>query len=115
MRDVVGIVREGELLRGRVAPFDVIEHLEELDIVAQRLRDAADAADVLRCAPSGVMPATIGVGDERDAHGAPRRRREAISATIAARMTARSHHGKPCGTTEADAAVVTGGPSAAMS
>src|ERR1700682_3544458 len=62
-------MNERELLDGRVPTFEVVDGVKELWILAKRAGNCAEPADVLRVPPSGVVPPTIAVGDERGPHG----------------------------------------------
>jgi hypothetical protein len=69
-------MRERELLVGGVTSLDVMQRLEQVGIVAQRLGDRAKPADVFGMAPPRVVTAAVGVGDERrlgqdDVNGRP--------------------------------------------
>ncbi len=55
---------EGELIGGRVPPFQVLDGDKELDVVPEGTRDGAQAADVFGVSPPGVVPPTIGVRNE---------------------------------------------------
>ena len=61
--DVARVVRERELVRRRVPPFDVLERVKQLGILAQRARDGAQPPDVLGVTPPGVVAAAVGVRD----------------------------------------------------
>jgi hypothetical protein len=56
-----------------VTPLEVIDCLEKSRIIAQRTRDSAQTAYVLRMAPACIVAAAIRVRDERDAQGLSRR------------------------------------------
>jgi hypothetical protein len=58
-RDVTRVVRERELLPGRVPSLEMPDAREELRIIAQRSRDRPQAADVLGVAPAGVVTPTV--------------------------------------------------------
>ena len=62
-------MNELELLDGRVPALEMVDGMKELRIFAQRSRNRAQAADVLRMRPPGVVAAAIAVGDERGPHG----------------------------------------------
>lgn len=51
--------------------LDVDEGVKELWIVAESPRNRPQAADVLRMAPTGIVPTTVSVGDEGYGHSAP--------------------------------------------
>jgi hypothetical protein len=60
-------VGKGEFVWRRVPALDVLDRAEQVEVVAQRPRDGAQPADMLGVPPAGVVPAAVGVGDERDA------------------------------------------------
>jgi hypothetical protein len=74
--DVPDVMRERELFIGRVTSLGMMQRLEQVGIVAQRLRDRAKPADVFGMAPPRVVTTAVGVGDERrlgqdDVNGRP--------------------------------------------
>jgi len=54
-------VRERQLVLGGVPAFRVVQRLKQLGIVSQGARNRANAPDVLRMSPAGVVPAAIRV------------------------------------------------------
>jgi hypothetical protein len=62
-------MNEFELFDGGVPALEVVDRVKEPGILAQRARNRAQPADVLRVSPSGVVPPTSAVGDERGPHG----------------------------------------------
>ena len=66
---------------------------EQLGLLAQRLRDGAQTADVLGVTPPGVVASAVGVRDEGDRHSSPRRRREVHSAMRRIIMSGREEIG----------------------
>jgi hypothetical protein len=59
------VMRELELLDGRVAPLEMRHFMKQLRIFAQRSRNGAQTPDVLGMIPAGVVSTAIAVGDER--------------------------------------------------
>jgi hypothetical protein len=66
---VLRIVSERQLGPRGVSSFDVHKRVKELGMLAQSAWNRAEPSDVLRMSPAGVVPATVGVGDERDRQG----------------------------------------------
>ena len=58
-------MRPGELVDGRVARLDVRERVEQLGLIAQLARNRAQSSGMLWMSPPRVVPATVGMGDER--------------------------------------------------
>ncbi len=69
---VGGVVNELELLDRRVSSFEMVDFVKQSRIIAKRTCDGSQAADVLRMSPSGVVPTTIAMGNERGPHGPSR-------------------------------------------
>src|SRR2546430_13091661 len=66
----------------------MLEQMEQLHVVAQRAGNGAETSDVFRMTPPGVVVAAVGVRDIGDgAHRAPRKRRDAVSASRHAAAT----------------------------
>src|SRR6185437_3284301 len=72
---VVRVVHLGQLVRRGMTPFHVLDLAEQLHVIAQRTRDRAEPSDVFGVTPSGIVPAAVGMRDERNGHAAPLRRR----------------------------------------
>ena len=66
--DVFGIVHQFQLVDRRVAPFQVVDGVEQSGIVAEGACNRSKAPDVLRMSPSGVVTPAIAVGNERSPH-----------------------------------------------
>jgi hypothetical protein len=64
--DVDGVVDQRQLVKCGVPALDVEQRHEQVRVVAQRRRNRAQPADVLRVLPAGIVSAAVGVGDERD-------------------------------------------------
>src|SRR5688572_14313256 len=94
--DVRAGMHERDLVRGRVARLDVLEGRQHLGMLSERLRDRPNATDVLGMTPPGIVTPAVGVRDERDAHGAPRRRRDASSASNNTLTSAKRRAGDGC-------------------
>jgi hypothetical protein len=92
--NVVRVVHETELLDRGVPPLDLLQLREQLHVLAQGARDRPQATDVLRVTPPRVVTPAIRVGNEGDAHGAPRSLRDVHSASNDVTSSASIH---PCG------------------
>lgn len=57
---------ERQLVDSRMATFDLFDALEERRFIPQRAGYGAKSANVFRMSPTGVVPAAVGVRDERD-------------------------------------------------
>jgi hypothetical protein len=66
---VLRFVSERQLGSRGVSSFDVHERVKELGPFPQSAWNRAESSDVFRMSPAGVMPATVGVGYERDRQG----------------------------------------------
>lgn len=54
-------MRERDLVWGGMATFAMLHQAEELVVLAQRARDRAQPADMLRVVPPGVVAPAVGV------------------------------------------------------
>ena len=70
--DVLGIMHQFQLVDSRVAPFPVVDGVEQSGIVAKSACNRSKAPDVLRMPPPRVVSPAIAVGNERSPHGSGR-------------------------------------------
>lgn len=71
-----------EIVDSGVTAFDVLDQREEVDIVTQGPGDRPQPPDVLGMSPPRIMPAAVGMRDERRGQARTGRRRRKVNRNV---------------------------------